>query len=159
MSFEDTVDEVPPSIPPLAGRWQVGSRLGGGGEGIVFAAEPVDGASGRAGPLALAGAQVAVKITWSRTGESELRSLLKLQHRHLATYRDFGFLRPDLWRDLGLRRPPEPGEDLMWIVMGSAARLVDGGCVDHAAWAAGVKASSNSTGVSRPRARCRRRRL
>lgn len=121
MSFEDTVDEVPPSIPPLAGRWQVGSRLGGGGEGIVFAAEPVDGASGRAGPLALAGAQVAVKITWSRTGESELRSLLKLQHRHLTTYRDFGFLRPDMWRDLGLRRPPAPGEDLMWIVMSRAS--------------------------------------
>jgi serine/threonine protein kinase len=121
MISEDTVDEVPPSIPPLAGRWQIGERLGGGGEGIVYAAEPIDGANSRAGSHAAAGARVAVKITWSRTGESELNALLKLQHRHLATYRDFGFLRSDLWRDLGLRRPPELGEDLMWIVMSRAS--------------------------------------
>ncbi|WP_426571101.1 protein kinase domain-containing protein [Aquihabitans sp. McL0605] len=129
MISEDTVDEVPPSIPPLAGRWQIGERLGGGGEGIVYAAEPIDGANGRAGSHAAAGARVAVKITWSRTGESELNALLKLQHRHLATYRDFGFLSSDLWRDLGLHRPPEPGEDLIWIVMprasGSLADQID----------------------------------
>jgi hypothetical protein len=121
MSSEDTVDEVPPSVPPLAGRWQIGERLGGGGEGIVYAVEPVDGANGLAGSHSVAGARVAAKITWSRTGEMELRTLLKLQHRHLATYRDFGFLSADLWRDLGLRRPPEPGETLMWIVMSRAS--------------------------------------
>lgn len=121
VSAEDTLDEVPPSIPPLHGRWQIGDRLGGGGEGIVYAVEPIADANDPGGLNAMPGARVAAKFTWSRTGESELRALLKLQHRHLATYRDFGFLSPDLWRDVGLRRPSEPGEELMWILMSRAS--------------------------------------
>lgn len=125
-----TRDESHGPVPPLGGRWLLGDRLGGGAEGVVFAAVPVEGDGAAAGVVAGAeGAALAVKITWVKSDLGELRRYLDLQHRNLATYRDFGILPPDLWREFGLPRGPQPHEQLLWIVMsrasGSLAERID----------------------------------